>query len=335
MTPRRTAAAVPAVIASLAAGLAISVQTSLNGHLNVELGSPVLAAWVNHTSALAVSVVVAVAMGSFPRAVRSLRAHRDGVRWWWFLGGILGVVGVLGIIVAAPELGVVVVAVAITLGQLAGSIIADTGGLGPAGKKPLTLLRLAGVAVAGVAVVVGAAGRIEVGNVWVLVAVAVAGVIIAIQQAWNGWIVVVTGEFAVMSVINFGVSLVCSSILIVATAGMFPVDFGAIPPWGVIGGVVGAVIGVVSAIAIRIVGVLVVVLCFAAGQAFGGILMDLLLPVDGVGLSAGSIVGALLAVVAVGLAGIGGMSRRRRRASAEPDEQLEDVAGAVIPGDVP
>ena len=46
-------------------------------------------------------------------------------------------------------------------------------------------------------------------------------------------------------------------------------------------------------------------------------------------------IGALLAVVAVGLAGIGGMSRRRRRASAEPDEQLEDVAGAVIPGDVP
>lgn len=331
----RGAIVIPMIIASLAAGIAISVQTSANGHVNVLLGSPVLATWVNHVSAVSISVIVALAMGAFPRAKRTLRAHRGQIKWWWFLGGVLGLGGVFTIIATTPLLGVVVVGVAITLGQLAGSIIADSGSLSPGGRKPLTGLRIAGVAVAIVAVAAGAVGRLQVDNWWVIALVVLAGILIATQQAFNGWLVVVTGEFAVMSAINFGISLVFTSIALVATASVLPIDFAAIPPWAPIGGIISAVVGVISALAIRHVGVLTVVLCIAAGQAIGGIVMDLLLPVDAAGLTVGSIIGAVLAVVAVSLAGLGGMSRRRRPQPETAAEAVDDVASASMPVDIP
>jgi len=331
----RSAIVVGLTLASLAAGIAISVQTSLNGHVSVVLGSPVLATWVNHVSAVSISVLVALAMGAFPRAVRSLRARRGQVRWWYFLGGVLGVGGVMTIITATPLIGVVVVGVAITLGQLAGSIIADSGSISPGGRKPLTGLRIAGVAVAIVAVGAGAMGRLQLDNWWVIALVVLGGAMIALQQALSGWLVVVTGEFAVMSTINFGISLVVTSIALVATASILPLDFAAIPPWAPIGGVISAIVGVISALAIRHVGVLTVVLCIAAGQAIGGIVMDLVLPVDEAGLTAGSIVGAVLAVIAVSLAGLGGMSRRRRRGSETEAEAVDDIASASMPVDIP
>lgn len=331
----RRAIVVGLILASLAAGITISVQTSLNGHVNVLLDSPVLAMWVNHMSALTISVIVALAMGAIPRSVRQLRARRGQVRWWYFLGGVLGVGGVLSIITATPLVGVVVVGVSITLGQLAGSIIADSGSLSPGGRKPLTGLRIAGVAVAVVAVGAGALGRLELESGWVIVFVVVGGIMIALQQAFNGWLVVVTGEFAVMSTINFGISLIVTSIALVATASVLPMHFDAIPWWAPAGGIISAIVGVISALAIRHVGVLTVVLCIAAGQAIGGIVMDLLLPVDAAGLTIGSIVGAVLAVIAVSLAGLGGMSRRRRPGAETDAEAADDVASASMPVDIP
>lgn len=51
-------------------------------------------------------------------------------------------------------------------------------------------------------------------------------------------------------------------------------------------------------------------LCLAAGQAIGGIFLDLLVPVDQVGLTTGSVIGAILAVCAVPVAGMGSLAGR-------------------------
>jgi len=333
---RSRAAVVPATLAAIAAGVGVAVQTSINGHVSATVGSPVLATAINHASALCLSVVVALAMGAFPRAVRSLRTHRADLRWWWFLGGFMGFAGVLAIISVTPLVGVVIVAVAVTLGQLAGSLVADSGGLGPGGRRALTPLRLLGVGVAIIAVVVGAFGRFTAENVWIVPVIVVAGILIALQQAANGWLVVVTGEFAVMSVINFVISGVFVGIALLTAALIAPPDFGAIPVWAPLGGLIGAVIGVLSAVTLRVIGVLSAMLSIAAGNAFGGIFLDLVFPVDAVGLTTGSVMGAVLAVIAVALAGLGAVSRRRRAAvEPAPADAALDVAESIRPGESP
>src|SRR3546814_13000039 len=102
------------------------------------------------------------------------------------------------IIAVTPDVGVVAVGVAVTLGQLAGSVAADSWSLGPGGKRALSLFRLAGIAVAVVAVMVGAFGRFEVGHLLVIVVVVAAGAIIAIQQAANAWLIVATDRKSVV-----------------------------------------------------------------------------------------------------------------------------------------
>lgn len=300
-----------ASLAAVIAGVGVSAQTSVNGHTSVAVGSPVLATVINHTSALVLALGVALAMGSFPRALREVRSGRVRLKRWWFLGGAMGAVGVFTIVVATPLVGVVAVAVAVTLGQLAGSVLVDSLGMGAGGRRSLNTLRLAGIAVAVVAVWIGAGGRFEGGTLVILPLAVVAGAIIAVQQAANGWLIIATGEFAVMSVINFGISVVLVGAALAVTVIVHPVDFASVPLWAPLGGLLGAVIGVVAALTANRIGVLSLMLCIAAGQAIGGIILDLLVPVDQVGLTMGSVIAAVLSVCAVGLAGLGALSRRR------------------------
>lgn len=122
-----------------------------------------------------------------------------------------------------------------------------------------------------------------------------------------------------MSVINFAVSTLFVGSALVVSLIVAPVDLTAIPWWAPIGGILGAVIGVVSALAVRVIGVLSLILCIAAGQALGSIVMDLVVPVDAVGLTPASIVAAALSVAAVGLAGMGSLARRAAVTAASPD----------------
>ena len=311
-------------VATLAAGVGGAVQTSLNGHLAVMIGSPVLATALNHAGGLAAGLVVALAIGSFPRAWRSLRARRAEIKWWWFLGGFMGFAIVMTIISLTAQVGVVTIAVALTLGQLAGSVIADSAALGPGGRRRLNTLRVLGIVVALAAVTIGSIGRLDPGNLFAILLIVAGGILAAIQQSANGWVVVVTGgEWATMTVINFvAAGLGTGTVLLIQTL-IAPPAFHAIPWWAPLGGVTGAAVGVALAIGVRTIGVLITMLCFAAGQAIAAILVDLFAPVDAVGVTVGSIIGALLAVLAVALAGLGSLPRRTPRAT--PDRAPDPV----------
>jgi len=313
---RLSRSVVLAVLASFGAGLCVSGQTAINGHVSAIVGSPILSTAVNHGTALVLSVLVALATGAFPRAWRTLRARRGQLRLWWFLGGIFGFAGLFTIILVTPLAGLVAVTVALTLGQLGGSLIADLAALGPGGRKPLTPWRLVGLGVAVLAVFTGAWGRLEEHQPLLLAAVVLAGVIIALQQAGNGQLTVATGEFAAMSTINFLVGGVCVFATLLIVNAFVPQDFAAIPPWAPLGGLLGAITGVTVAICVRFVGVLSVMLALVAGQAVGAVVLDLLIPADRAEIGVASILGAALAVVAVGIAGWSGRRSRGGAASA-------------------
>ena len=303
--PPRSAGAMRAIAigASVLGGVGVAAQNSINGHVSVITGTPILATAVNHTAALVLSIIVGIAMGAFPRAWRRLRERRATLSRWWFFGGILGFIAMVSIITIVPVVGLVTLTVALTLGQLSGSLIADLAGLGPGGRKPPTAWRIAGLGVAVVAVFAGSWGRLEGAQPLLLAIIVGAGILVAIQQAANGQLTVATGEFAVMSTINFivGGAFVLTALLIVNAAN--PIDFSTLPPWAPLGGAVGAVVGVIVALSLQHVPLLSVMLSIVAGQAVAAIVFDLVLPVGDSALSIGSIVGAVLAIIAVGLAG--------------------------------
>jgi len=328
---RPTRAVVLSTIAAIISGGFVAVQTSANGHVSVMTGSPVLAVAINHGSGLLIGLLASLAVGAFPRAWRSLRARRSEIRWWWFLGGFMGFAAMMGIVISTPELGVVMVAVAITLGQLGGSVLADSAALGPGGKRPLSVLRIVGIGVAIIAIAVGATGHLHPGNLVFIPLVVIAGVIVAIQQAANGWILVVTGgEWAVMTVINFILSTLATGTALLIIMSIDPPDFSALPWWAPLGGTVGVIVGIVIAVTVKTIGVLSSMLCIAAGQAIASILVDLFAPVDAMGVTASSVVGAVLAVLAVALAGLGSVRRASSPARAaradgpEPGERHAD-----------
>lgn len=288
---------------TVCAGAAVSIQTFSNGHLSDALGSPFLAAAVNNLSALTLVGVLAVVSGALPRAVRAIRRRQHPISAWWFVGGVLGAAAVSSNSFAEPHVGVALVTVALVLGQLTGSLIADLWGLGPAGRKGITGQRIAGMLIAAVAVGVGAFGRTGELHLGVLLVVMLGGAAAALQQAGNGQLTRLTGEPLAMAVVNFSVGFVALTVLIVAggAAGTGEV-WDAMPGWAWVGGAVGAGVAVVLAVAVRTLGVLQVMLGVVAGQSIAAVALDLASPRDGISVTVGTVVGVALACLAMAVA---------------------------------
>src|SRR5688572_12614107 len=78
-----------ALVATVLAGGAISVQSYLNGRLGAEAGSPTIGAAINNLVAFVVTVAVVIATRALPRARDRLRAT-GRPPLWYFLGGLGG-----------------------------------------------------------------------------------------------------------------------------------------------------------------------------------------------------------------------------------------------------
>ena len=78
------------------------------------------------------------------RGIARLRAAGQRPPLWHFLGGLVGAALVGVTTVAAPEVGVALVTVAIVCGSTLGALPVDAAGLGPAGRRPITSPRVVG-----------------------------------------------------------------------------------------------------------------------------------------------------------------------------------------------
>ena len=90
------------------------------------------------------------------------------------------------------------------------------------------------------------------------------------------------------------------------------------PPLDWIGGLLGAAFVIVSAVVVPVIGVLRLTLAAVAGQSAGALVLDVVAPVPGEALTAGTVVGVLLALAAVGVSGRSSVWPRwlRRRMTA-------------------
>jgi transporter family-2 protein len=290
----RRAVALPTAIA-VGLGVALAVQSYVNGRLAQSIGSPELAAAVNNAVGLVALGVVATAIGAIPRALRAW----PGVRPWYLLGGLGGAMYVISGAWGAPEVGVALLSIALVCGQTAGSLVIDSIGLTPAGRQAVTGGRVAGVALTIAAVVASALGARANLHLAVLAFTVVAGVTVALQQAANGHLARATGEPIFAGAVNFAVGFVALlAVAAVATSLTAPNGWSG-PPLEYLGGLIGAVIATTMAIIVSRLGVLRLILAMTAGQTLGGLGLDLIAPARGESVTAGTVLGVALAFAAV------------------------------------
>jgi bacterial/archaeal transporter family-2 protein len=293
-----------ALIATIAAGGAIAVQSYLNGRLGRQLGSPELSAAINNLVATALMLAVVLATGALPRALARLRAlGRPPV--WHFLGGLGGAALVLVSAFGAPEVGVALLMVAIVSGSTFGSLPVDAFGIGPAGRRPVTAPRVAGVLLAIAATVVSAIGARGHPDALLLSLAVGAGVLMALQAAANGQLARETAEPFVASLVNVLVgftALGTVAFVAVASAGIdsFPTN-----PVAYVGGLLGATVVFVTATAVQSLGVLRLGLAMVAGQMSGALIVDLIAPARGEAVTPTTVLGVILTMIAVSVSGRG------------------------------
>ena len=131
---------IPALI-MVACGVMMSAQAPTNAMLGRAVGSPVNAAFLSIALSLLTMTVAVV----FSRARPDMAAVRT-LPWYAWTGGLYGASYVLAMIVCAPLLGLAPAMTLLVAGQVAAAVVIDHFGLFGLPREPVTLWKLAGVA---------------------------------------------------------------------------------------------------------------------------------------------------------------------------------------------
>jgi transporter family-2 protein len=222
-------------------------------------------------------------------------------------------------------LGVALFTVAVVTGQTLSGLLVDRLGLGPAGKRPVTGIRVIGcvLTIAAVAWAVSprfagggaasAAGGGVTGAAGVsggpetlilpLLLPVLAGFLMSFQQAMNGTATVTYGTPIAATLVNF----VAGSVVLTIVWGLKIAWWGTgnpLPPdwWYYLGGPMGCIFIGLGALLVRSLGVLITGLGMIAGQLLGSLGLDLLFPAPGTVVAAATVLGTLLTLAAIVLA---------------------------------
>ncbi|MER5455393.1 DMT family transporter [Micromonospora sp. NPDC002389] len=315
-----------AVALGAVAGVAVAVQSRINGELGVRLDDGIAAALVSFGLGLVVLVVLGFATANGRRGLSALRAAlgTGRLRVWQCLGGVCGAFLVFTQGATVGALGVAVFTVAVVAGQSGSSLAVDRAGVGPSGRQPVTLPRLAGAVLTVAAVLLAVGDRLaEPAALGLALLPLLAGFGVAWQQAVNGRVREATGSTVTATLVNFVVGTAALSAVFAVSLVVRGVPAGGLPaePWLYLGGPIGVTFIAVAAAVVRFTGVLLLGLATVAGQIVGAVLLDVLLPSADTRPTASTVLGAALTLVAVVIAALGGRigatARARRRGDTE------------------
>lgn len=296
---------------AVAAGLFIPVQGRINGALGMALADGIAAAVVSFSTGLLVitafSLLLPRGRAGLARIVPAVR-NREFPPYYVF-AGCIGAFFVFTQSFTVGLLGVALFTVAAVTGQTLSGLLVDRMGIGPAGRKPVTGIRVLGsiLTVAAVAWAVsprlGGAGP-ELLQLLVPVLLPVlAGFLMSFQQAMNGAATVHYGTPITATLVNFvaGTAVLWIAWLVkLAVAGA-----GSPLPgqwWYYLGGPMGCVFIGVGALLVRSLGVLVTGLGMISGQLLGSLGLDLAFPAPGTVVALPTVLGTVLTLAAIILA---------------------------------
>ncbi|MGH4021559.1 MAG: DMT family transporter [Pseudonocardiaceae bacterium] len=323
---RRVAGLAVAVVV----GMALAAQARINGELAGRIGDGVVAALLSFAGGQLILLIMVAAVPRMRRGVvRVVRAVRDGgLRPWHVLGGLFGAFLVICQGLTVGAIGVAVFTVAVVAGQAMSSLAVDRAGVGPGGSRPVTVTRIAGALLAIGAVLLAVSERLGMPSaLGIAVLPVLAGIGVAWQQAVNGRVSAaaagnagggvvggagggVVGGALSAALVNFTVGialLLVVAVVEVALRGLpapLPGD-----PLLYLGGPLGVVFIATAAAVVSLTGVLLLGLGTVAGQLFGALLLDLLAPAAGDHLTATTVAGTVLTLVAMAIAALPGRRR--------------------------
>ncbi|MPY77020.1 MAG: EamA-like transporter family protein [Actinophytocola sp.] len=297
------------VAVAFVAGFAIAIQARINGQLAVDLGDSLLAALISFGGGLTVLLLLLLLSDGMRSGVARVRDALGAgrLRHWYLLGGVGGAGMIFSQSSTVGILGVATFTVGVVTGQTVSGLFVDRVGLGPAGKRPISVTRLLGVGLMLVAVLVTTWGGIAIAGsrAWLLVFPIIGGLAVAVQQAINGRVGAVADNPLTAALVNFSVGTAVLGVSWLATAPLRDdvVEFPA-NPLLYVGGLVGVGFIATAALVVRWIGVLLLGLASIAGQLLASIALDVVLPAHAGGLAASTIAGATLALVAIGVASL-------------------------------
>jgi bacterial/archaeal transporter family-2 protein len=132
----------PWVALAIVAGAVLPLQGAINAQLRADLDAPITAgAWSFVVAAAAMLLVLAATPTRSPAPARL-----DRVPWWGWLGGLCGATYVTAVFLLIPEIGVAPTIGLTVAGQQLASVLVDAYGLLRLPRRPVTAIRLGGVA---------------------------------------------------------------------------------------------------------------------------------------------------------------------------------------------
>ncbi|WP_053387102.1 DMT family transporter [Leucobacter japonicus] len=301
-----------ALVGSGLAGVLVALQSRINGGLSQELGNGYVTAAASFGSGL---VVMCLAMLISRRGRAGLRQIRTEVRsgslpLWTLFGGAGGAFFVLAQGLVAPITGLALFTVGIVAGQVLGGLVLDRVGLGPGGRIDPTPMRIAGTALAIVAVALSV-GLSGVHGVWLMVFPVVIGALVSAQSMVNGLVRAAAQSAITSTFVNFVVGTTILVVMAVVSVGVtgWPTEWPT-APYFYIGGIIGTLFIAIAAMLVRTAGVLLLSMSNVAGQLLASVAFEAGVPLAG-GLTQGMIAGSAVALLAVVIAALPG-----RRSSA-------------------
>lgn len=293
-----------------------ALQSRVNGALGQATGHATVTALVSFSGGL---LVIALMTYSHPKARRAFvgipHLIRSGqLRWWECIGGVSGAFYVIGQGFIVPIVGVAIFTISVVAGQTVSSLFVDKFGLGPAGPRALTGLRIFSAALAIVGVLISVLGRDHSGafSLPAVMYAFAAGSIQSAQYAINGKVARATGQALSTTLLNFVMGASALWIVLFVQTFLLSKPLQSPPsimdkPWLWTGGPIGVVFIISASVLVHHLGVLVFALVTVVGQLLGALILDVVLPTPGSHISAQLILGVIVTGVAVTLA-----SRRPR-----------------------
>ena len=131
-----------AYLATALIGMALALQVGLNSIVRLHVGSAAGAALINFVvGTVALACALLLTRVPLPSA-----AQLGGIPWWAWLAGLAGASYVAGSAVIGPMIGGAAFIALIVAGQMTGALALDHFGALGFPERPVTAMRLAGVA---------------------------------------------------------------------------------------------------------------------------------------------------------------------------------------------
>jgi len=264
-------------------GALTAIQSRLNGQLSKDIHNGLAAAIISFGSGWIVLFILCFGIKVERQGLRNIwKAVNSGrLKRWEVIGGMGGGFFVATQSITVPKLGVAIFTIATVGGQTVASLLVDKLGIGPAGKKQVTIPRIFAAVMTLFAVTIAVFPDLSHAT-FSAIAVAmtlVVGVVISFQQALNGRVNVVATRPLATAFLNFLMGTFVLAIALAINLGNGG-SIGHLPTtaWLYLGGPIGVIFIATSAYVVKHMGILNFVLTSVTGQLIGALALDWLAP---------------------------------------------------------